>query len=66
VGISIVLIGAMMLAVTPWVVEGVQRWLTVALGGGLVLIGLIMEWQRSRKLSGRPKPAPELATKVEA
>jgi len=64
VGISIVLIGLMMLAVTPWVAEGVQRWLNAALGGGLVLIGLIMEWQR--RAAPRHKPAPELATKVEA
>ena len=64
VGISIVLIGVMMLSVTPWVIEGVQRWLTVALGGGLVLIGLMMEWQR--RAAPRQKPGPELATKAEA
>jgi SSS family solute:Na+ symporter len=47
VGVCIVLIGAMMLAITPWVAEGLQRALNAGLGGGLLLIGALMG-RRSR------------------
>ena len=63
VGICIVLIGAMMLAITPWVAEGVQRGLNAGLAGGLLLIGVLLERQ-SRAVVPKEAPA-ELTTKVE-
>ena len=60
VGICVVLIGAMMLAITPWVTEGVQRGLNAGLAVGLLLVGALMAWWNrvvSRKLA-----AAELAT----
>jgi hypothetical protein len=63
IGICTILIGVMMLAITPWVAEGVQRGLNAGLAGGLVLIGVLMEW-RSRAAM-RKEAASELTTKVE-
>ncbi len=64
VGISVMLIGAMMLVVTPWVTEGVQSVLNLSMAAGLLLIGALMDW-RSRASSAKTA-AIEAATKVEA
>jgi hypothetical protein len=63
VGICVALIGAMMLVITPWVAEGVQRGLNAGLGGGLLLIGLWME--RRSRAAGRRAATAELTTKTE-
>jgi solute:Na+ symporter, SSS family len=62
VGICIVLIGAMMLVITPWVTEGLQRGLNAGLAGGLLVIGILLE-RRSRAVV-RKVSSPAL--KVEA
>ncbi len=43
VGISVAFIGLMMLVITPWVAEGVQRYLNAGLGAGMLLLGILME-----------------------
>jgi hypothetical protein len=47
VGICVLLIGGMMVAITPWVAEGVQRTLNGALAGILLLSGGLLA-RRSR------------------
>jgi SSS family transporter len=61
VGTCIMLIGAMMLVVTPWVAEGLQRRLSLALAGGLLLIGFLLKRQSTVV---RNQTAAELATEV--
>lgn len=62
VGICVMLIGAMMLAVTPWAAEGLQRALNLGLAGALLLSGALLKWQSRPAV--RKQPAPELTTDV--
>ena len=57
VGICIMLIGAMLLAVTPWVAEGLQRALNLGLAGVLLLSGALLKRQsrRGRAQGARPR-----------
>ncbi len=64
VGISVMLIGAMMLVITPWVAEGVQRVLNGGLAGGMLLLGFLME--RRSRLAARKAAAAVLASEVRA
>jgi hypothetical protein len=49
VGVSILLIGVMMLAVLPWVTGGLAFYLDLSLGGLLAILGGLMAW-RSKAL----------------
>jgi SSS family transporter len=64
VGFCILMIGAMMLVVTPWVAEGVQRGLNLGLAGLLLVSGAFLK--RSSRTTARPEPAAELTLKVES
>jgi Na+/proline symporter len=60
VGICIMLIGTMLLVITPWVAEGLQRTLNMALAGGLLLSGFLLKRQSHAVL--RKEAARELTT----
>jgi solute:Na+ symporter, SSS family len=62
VGICILLIGGMMLAVTPWVADGLQRALTLGLAGLLLLSGALLK--RQSRVVARQEAAAALATDV--
>ncbi len=62
VGICIMLIGVMMLVITPWVAEGLQRALNGGLAAGMLLIGVLLE-RRSRAVV-RKVSRPELETEA--
>jgi len=62
VGICILLIGAMLLAVTPWVAEGLQRTLNLGLAGALLLSGALLK--RQSRAVARPAVTPALTTDV--
>ena len=62
VGICIVLIGVMMLVITPWVAEGLQRALNAGLAGGLLLIGIFLE-RRSRAVVRKVSSPQKLTTR---
>ncbi|HVM48285.1 MAG TPA: hypothetical protein VMU04_09670 [Candidatus Acidoferrum sp.] len=63
VGICIMLIGLMMLAVTPWVSQGLQRRLSLALAGGLLLSGALLK--RQSRAGARKESGGQLTTGVE-
>jgi len=64
VGVCILLIGTMMLVVTPWVAEGLQRWLNLGLAGVLLVGGALLKRQSRAALSQEAIAEP--ATEVKA
>ncbi|OHB86592.1 MAG: hypothetical protein A2V98_10530 [Planctomycetes bacterium RBG_16_64_12] len=48
VGVSVVLIGLLMVGVQPWVTGGLASGLNVGLAVALILIGVLMAWQGRR------------------
>ena len=64
VGICILLIGLMMLAVTPWVAEGLQRKLSIALGGVLLLSGALLKRQSPAAVQKEAAVEPTTSVKV--